>query len=81
MEVDVSYMFDVMNKNFRIFFVDNKRIANKVIFFDKKDAKKFCGGIKKYYFCNPISRGESFWRSKSFYREDRGHWYIETTKM
>ena len=50
-------MFDVLSKNFRMFFVDNKRIANKVIFFDKKDAKKFCGGIKKYYFCNPISRG------------------------
>lgn len=55
-----------------MFFVDNKRIANKVIFFDKKDAKKFCGGVKKYYFCNPISRGENFWRSSSFL-EDRGH--------
>lgn len=51
------YMFDVQSKNLRIFFVDNKRIANKAIFFDKKDAKKFCGEVKKYYFCNPISRG------------------------
>mgnify|MGYP001687740839 FL=1 len=41
MEVDILYMFEVMNKNFRIFFVDNKRVANKVVFFDKKDAKKF----------------------------------------
>ena len=73
MEVDILYMFDVMSKNFRICFADNQCIVNKVVFFDKKDAKKFCGGVKKYYFCNPISRGESFWRSKSFYREDRGH--------
>ena len=39
---------------------------NKVVFLDKKDAKKFCGGIKKYYFCNPISRGESFLEVEEF---------------
>ena len=45
MEVDILYMFEVMNKNFRIFFVDNKRIANKVIFFDKKDASSAYYGV------------------------------------
>ena len=73
MEVYNLYMFDVLSKNIRMYFVDNQCVVNKVVFFDKKDAKKFCGGIKKYYFCNPISRGENFWRSRSFYREDRGH--------
>ena len=47
-----------MNK--KIFLSEYQFVDDVVRSFSEKDAKKFCGGVKKYYFCNPISRGVNF---------------------